>query len=142
MLRERVTNRQWTKDDDVMHCSNCQSEFSLINRKTEEISSGGNVTTTNRICGDQCRSYNNDLNGYGGRLGCCQKEKCNVNWPTASLSPMWRDILSQLFFLSRITCGQQGSRSCMHLMLHGINRKRLILTRFGYLPPSFLNVRN
>ncbi|KAA0192317.1 RUN and FYVE domain-containing protein 1 [Fasciolopsis buskii] len=33
MLRERVVNRQWTKDDDVVHCSNCQSEFSLTNRK-------------------------------------------------------------------------------------------------------------
>ncbi|VDP91612.1 unnamed protein product [Echinostoma caproni] len=33
MLRERVSNRQWTKDDDVAHCSNCHAEFSLTNRK-------------------------------------------------------------------------------------------------------------
>ncbi|THD23224.1 hypothetical protein D915_005931 [Fasciola hepatica] len=80
------------------HCTPCSTDTHLAqpthgNCKwcgIEEIFSGGNVTTTNRICGDQCRSYNNELNGYGGRLGCCQKEKCNVNWPTGTyIYPNW-----------------------------------------------------
>ncbi|THD20738.1 RUN and FYVE domain-containing protein 1 [Fasciola hepatica] len=54
MLCERVTNRHWTKDDDVMHCSNCQSEFSLINRKHHCRQCGG-------IFCHNCSSYRASL---------------------------------------------------------------------------------
>ncbi|VDQ08069.1 unnamed protein product [Trichobilharzia regenti] len=33
VLRERLTNRQWTKDDEAMTCFGCDREFSISTRR-------------------------------------------------------------------------------------------------------------
>ncbi|KAF8564384.1 hypothetical protein P879_08765 [Paragonimus westermani] len=41
MLRERVSTRQWVRDDDASACVGCHREFSISNRKHHCRNCGG-----------------------------------------------------------------------------------------------------
>ncbi|CAH8533373.1 unnamed protein product [Heterobilharzia americana] len=41
VLRERLTNRQWTKDDEAMTCFGCDREFSISTRRHHCRNCGG-----------------------------------------------------------------------------------------------------
>ncbi|TGZ66745.1 hypothetical protein CRM22_005178 [Opisthorchis felineus] len=41
IMRERVTSRQWTKDDDAPACASCNREFSISNRRHHCRNCGG-----------------------------------------------------------------------------------------------------
>ncbi|KAA3672364.1 uncharacterized protein DEA37_0007344 [Paragonimus westermani] len=63
MLRERVSTRQWVRDDDASACVGCHREFSISNRKGLVLHAGTSIDTVYTLIFDTFQHHCRNCGG-------------------------------------------------------------------------------